>query len=181
MVALGKIASTTCFPQGALIPLNFGGRPGCRVHSALLLKTFLNNFVHYTCLNAIIVNSNAKAFLDNTIPSIRFIATEYLGKPPAASASMLASIQGMKFYTGLAHGIFPKFFTSVLTALILGVFQDCRAVPCIWLSMSFVLLLHALGTQTTGFHATCPYYFRIFKCPGEAFVDNTNLWLTSIK
>ena len=164
--------------QNALTPLNFGGRPGCRVHSALLLKTLSYDYIRYTCLNAIIFNNNAKACFDRIIPSIGLMAIERLGMPPTASVCMLATIQGMKFFICTAHGVSPGFFTSTLSALILGVLQGSGAAPCIWLSISCVLL-HALSSHTTGFQATCPCYSKISKRPGEAFVDDTDLWLTS--
>ena len=164
--------------QNALTPLNFGGRPGCRVHSALILKTLSYDYIRYTCLNAIIFNNDAKACFDRIIPSIGLMATERLGMPPTASACMLATIQGMKFFIRTAHGVSPGFFTSTLSTLILGVLQAIRVAPCIWLSISCVLL-HALSSHTTGFQAMCPCYSKTFKCRGEVFVDDMDLWLTS--
>ena len=174
----GKRLVHHALAQNALTPLNFGGRPGCRVHSALLSKTLSYDCIRYTRLNAIIFNNDAKACFDRIIPSIGLMATERLGMPPTASACMLATIQGMKFFICTAHGVSPGFFTSTLSALILGVLQGSGAAPCIWLSISCVLL-HALSTHTTGFQATCPCYSKTSKRPGEPFVDDTDLWLTS--
>ena len=98
--------------------------------------------------------------------------------PPTASACMLATIQGMKFCIHTAHEVSPRFYTSTLSALILGVLQGNRAAPCTWLSVSCVLR-HALSSHTTGFQATCPCYSKISKCLRDAFVDDTDLWLTS--
>ena len=109
--------------QNALTPLNFGGRPGCRVHSALLLEVLSYDYIRYTQLNAIIFKNNAKACFDRIIPSIGLIATERVGMPPTASACMLTTIQGMKFFICTAHGVSPRFFTSTLSALILDVLQ----------------------------------------------------------
>ena len=106
------------------------------------------------------------------------MATECLVMPQTASACMLATIQGMKFYEQTAHSDSPGFFTSTLSTLILGVLQGSRATPCIWLSVGCILL-HALSTHTTGFQAICHHYSKTSKCPGEAFVDTTDLWLTS--
>ena len=138
-----------------LIPLSFDGRPGCRVHSALLLKTLSHDYIRYTCHNAIIFNNDAKACFDRIIPSIGLMATESLGMPPTTTASMLANIKGIKFHIWTAHCISPGFFKSALAALILGGLQGRGAAPCIWLSTSCVLL-HALCPHTTGFQAACP-------------------------
>ena len=141
--------------HNALTPLNFGGRPGCRVHSALLLKTLSYNYVCYTHLNAIIFNNDAKACFDRIIPLVGLMATKGIGMPPTATARMLAIIKGMKFHIWTAHSISPGLFKSTLAALILGVLQGSRVAPCIRLSISCVLL-HALRPHTTGFQATCP-------------------------
>ena len=117
--------------QIALTPLNFGVRPGCRVYSALLLKSLSYDYIRCSCLNAVIFNNDAKACFVRIIPSIGLMATERLGIPPTTSACMLATIQGMNFYIQTAHSVSPGFFTSTLSALILGVLQCSRAVPCI--------------------------------------------------
>jgi hypothetical protein len=174
----GKRLVHHALSHNALTPLNFGGRPGCRVHSALLLKTLSYDYICYTCLNAIIFNNDAKACFDRIIPSIGLMATERLSMPPTATASMLAIIKGMKFHIRTAHGISPGLFKTTLPALILGVLQGSGAALCIWLSISCVLL-HALSPHTTGFQATCPQNYQTSKRPGEAFVDDTDLWLTS--
>ena len=163
----GKCLEIHALAQNALTPLTFGGKPGCRVHSALLLKTLSYDYIRYTRLNAIIFNNDAKACFDRIIPSIGLMATERLGMPPTASACMLATIQGMKFFIYTAHGVSPGFFTSTLSTLILGVLQGSGAATCIWLSISCILL-HALSTHTTGFQATCPCYSKTSKRPGGA-------------
>ena len=155
----GKHLVHHALAQNALTPLNFGGRPGCRVHSALLLKTLSYDYIRYTRLNAIIFNNDAKACFDRIIPSIGIMAKEHLGMPPTVSACMLATIQGMKFFIRTAHGVSPGFFTSTLSTLILGVLQGSKVVPCIWLSISCILL-HALSTHTTGFQAIYPCYSK---------------------
>ena len=174
----GKRLVHHALAQNALTPLNFGGRPGCRVHSALLLKTLSYDYIRYTCLNTNIFNNDAKACFGRIIPSIGLMATECLGMPPTASACMLATIQGMKFFICTAHGVSPGFFTFTLSALIFRVLQGSGAALCLWLGIICILLC-ALSTHTTGFQATCPCYSKTFKCLREAFVDNMDLWLTS--
>ena len=50
----GKRLVHHALSHNALNPLNFGGRPGCRAHSALLLKTLSYDYICCTRLNAII-------------------------------------------------------------------------------------------------------------------------------
>jgi hypothetical protein len=173
----GKRLVHNALSHNALSPWNFGGRPGTRVHSALLLKTISYDYLRYTCHNAIIFDNDAKVCFDRIIPSLGLMATERLGMPQSATKSMLATIKGMRFFIQTAHGISSSFYTSTVAALILGVLQGSGAAPCIWLSLSCILL-QALHTHTTGFQASCPCNNCTSHHPGEAFVDGTNMWLT---
>jgi hypothetical protein len=103
------------------------------------------------------------------------MATEQQDMPQSATKSILTTIQGMHFFIQTAHGISPSFYTSTESVLILGVLQGTGAAPCTWLSC---ILLQALQPHTTGFQASCPCKNCISQCTGEAFVDDTSLWLT---
>ena len=173
----GKRLVHHALSHNALSPWNFGDRPGARVHSALLLKTISYDYLRYTRHNAIMFDNDAKACFDRIIPSFGLMATERLGMPQSATKSMLATIKGMRFVIRTAHGISSSFYTSTVVALILGVLQGSGAAPCIWLSLSCILL-QALHSYTTGFQASCPHNNRTSQRPGEAFVDDTDLWLT---
>ena len=88
----GKRLVHHALSHNALSPWNFGGRPGARVHSALLLKTISYNYLRYTCQNAIIFDNDAKACFDRIMPFLGLMATERLGMPQSATKSMLATI-----------------------------------------------------------------------------------------
>ena len=90
--------SDDALSHNTLSPWNFGGHPGARVHSALLLKTISDNYLHYTCHNTIIFDNDAKACFDRIIPSLGLMATEQLGMPQSATKSMLATIKGVHFF-----------------------------------------------------------------------------------
>ena len=91
---------------------------------------------------------------------------------------VLATLKGMHSLIQTAHDIYPSsFYTSTVVALILGVLQGSGAAPCIWLSLSCILL-HALHPHTTGFQASSPRNNCTSPRSGETFVDDTNLWLT---
>ena len=175
----GKRLVHNTMAHSVISPWNLGGHPGARVHSALLLKTISNDYLCFTQHNAIIFDSNTKACFDRIIPSLGLMATEHLGMPQQATASTLATIKGMHFFIHTAHGISPSFYTSTAATLVLGVLQQSRAAPCIWISLSYILL-QALQSHTTGFQVSCPCNTRISQCPGEAYVDNTDLWVTGI-
>ena len=102
------------------------------------------------------------------------MATERLGMPQQATTSMLATIKGMHFFIRTAHGVSPGFYTLTADALFLGVLQGSGAAPCIWISLSYILL-QALQSHTTGFKATCPRNTRTSQRPGEAYVDIIDL------
>ena len=107
------------------------------------------------------------------------MATERLGMPQQATASMLVTIKGIHFFICTAHSISPGFYTSIAAALILGVLQGSRAAPCIWISVSCILL-PALQSHTTGFQATYPHSTRTSQHPGKAYIEDTDWWLTGI-
>ena len=90
---------------------------------------------------------------------------------------MLAIILAVTFYVRTAYhgGVSTTSFTTTTTLLILGVLHGSGAAPCIWMCLSNVLL-HALSSLTDGFYACCPRGLLISsQCPGEAFVDDTDL------
>ena len=174
----GKRLVHNALAHNVLSQWNFGGRPGARVHSALFL-TISYEHLRFTWYNAIIFDNDAKACFDRIIPSLGLMATERLGMPQQATTSVLATMKGMHFFIRTAHGISPGFYTSTAAALILGVLQGSRAAPCIWISLSCILL-HALQSHTSGFQATCPRNTRTSQCPGKVYIDNTDLWLKGI-
>ena len=77
-----------------------------------------------------------------------------------------------------AYGVSPTYFATTSNLLILGVLQGSGAAPCIWMYVSNVLF-QALTTLTDGFKAHCPRLILYSRRPGEAFVDDADLWLTS--
>ena len=93
---------------------NFGGRPGARVHSALLLKTISYDYLCFTWHNAIIFNNNAKACSDRIIPSLGLMATGRLGKPQPAMAGLISTIKGMHFVICNVHNIYQAFTLQLL-------------------------------------------------------------------
>ena len=107
------------------------------------------------------------------------MATECLGMSQQATSSMLATIRGVHFIICTAHCISPGFYTSTAATLVLCVLQGSEAAPCIWISPSCILL-QALQSHTTGFQVTCPRNTCTSQHPGEAYVDETDWWLTGI-
>ena len=77
----GKCLVHNALAHNLLSPWNFGGCPGIRVHSALLLKTISYDYLRFTWHNAIIFDNDAKACFDRIIPSLGLMATECLGMP----------------------------------------------------------------------------------------------------
>ena len=176
---MGKRLVHNALAHGVLSPWNFSGCPGARVNSALLLKTISFDYLRFTRHNETIFDNDAIPCVHRIIPSLGLMATECLGMPQQATVSMLATIKGMHFFTCTAHGISPSFYTPTTAALILGVLQGSGAAPCIWISLSYILL-QALQSHTTEFQASCPHNTCTSQCSGGAYVDNIDLWLTGI-
>ena len=127
---------------------------------------------------AIVFNNDAKACYDRVIPSLGLMATEHFGILSSAATCMLAIIFAMHFFVRTAYGVSPTYFATTSNLLILGVLQGSGAAPCIWMCVSNVLF-QALTTLTDGFQAHCPRLILYSRRPGEAFVDDADLWLTS--
>ena len=109
----GKRLVHYALAHNVLSQWNFGGRPGARVHSAILLKTVSYDYLCCTWHNAIIFENDAKACFDRIIPSLGLIATERLGMPQQATASMLATIKGMHFFICTANSISQAFILQL--------------------------------------------------------------------
>ena len=99
----GKRLIHNALAHNVLSQQNFGGCPDASVHSTLLLKTISNDYLHFTQHNAMIFDNGAKACFDRIIPSLGLMATEHLGMPQQATASMLATIKGVHFFICTAH------------------------------------------------------------------------------
>ncbi len=174
----GRRLISHAISHGVDTPWQFGNRPGTIVQSALLLKALSYDFLCLTCSPAIVFNNDAKACYDRVVPSLGLMATERLGMHATAATSMLATIFSMQYFIRTIYGLSPEFFNSIFYLLILGVLQGSGAAPCIWFCVSCVLF-HALQQYTTGFNASCPCQLRHSNQLGEAFVDDTDLWLSS--
>ena len=109
----GKRLVHNALAHNALSQWNFGVYPRARVQSALVLKTVSYDILHFTWHNAIILDNDTKACFARITPSLGLMATECLGMPQQATASTLATINGMHFYINTAHG-FSKAITSQL-------------------------------------------------------------------
>ena len=168
--------------HNALTRWNFGNIPaGASCLSAILLKSI--SYYDYICLRrscAAIFNNDDKACCGRVIPFLGLMATEScVGMPSSAAACMLAVILAMNFFVRTAYGrVSSAHFTTTSTLLILGVLQGSGAAPCIWMCMINVLL-QAHSNLTYGFSAHFPRSVRHSNLPGEAFVDDTDLWITS--
>ena len=92
---------------------------------------------------------------------------------------MLTVILAMHFYVHTTYGVSSAYFSTSANLLILGVLQGSGTAPCIWMCVSNALL-QALSSLSAGFSAHCPQEGILTSSrPGETFVDDTDLWLTS--
>eukprot|EP00957_Ditylum_brightwellii_P113513 8655066-Ditylum_brightwellii.AAC.1 len=73
-----------------LSPVQFGNRQGRTALNALLLKVVTMDCLHLFRLNGTILNNNATAYYDRTVPELSLVHLQGLGLPDnAAKCSVL--------------------------------------------------------------------------------------------
>ena len=160
--------------HGLLHPALFGSRRGKMAISAVLLKRLSYDVIRQTCMDACMFDNNASACYDRMIPLITMIKSRRAGMPPAATQVLLTLLLHMRYYVRTAYGISSAAFSN-LTDWILGVMQGSGHACCLWALTSSVMLDQMDHTPGATFHSPHPYRFT--KRTGEAFVDDTSLWL----
>jgi hypothetical protein len=119
-------------------------------------------------------DNDASACYDRMIPSITMIKIRHAGLPPAAAHLLLTLLFRMEYYVRTAYGVSSTAFSN-FTDWILGVMQGSGHACCLWVLTSSVMLDQMDKTPGATFHSPHPH--RSTQCTGEAFVDDTSLWL----
>jgi len=93
-------------------------------------------------------------------------------------ATKLRVLQKMKYQVKTAYGISPDHFTCTDICPILGLLQGSTAVGAIWALVSS-LLFQVLSSRYRAARFQSPRVYIFTTCHGEAFIDDTTLWLTA--
>ena len=110
------------------------------------------------------------------IPSVGGIALCCLGASSSSVSTLLQTLQQMKYKVKITLGLSEESFSNA-DDWVLGTLQGSGASPYLWLAITCVLL-GALQKQSPGITFNNPQGTLTCNRIGEAYVDDTELWLT---
>ena len=154
----------------------WGSWPNRSSTDAILLKRLSYDGIFLLRHSAIIFNNDCKAAFDCMVPSIGGIALRRLGASSAAVSTLLQTLQQMKYKVRTVLGVSERSFSNE-DDWVLGTLQGSGASPCLWLAITCVLL-GALRKRSQGITFRNPQGTLECNRIGEAYVDDTELWLT---
>ena len=144
--------------KGTLPPTQWGSRPNRSPTDCVFLKRLSYDGLKIVKQHAIIFNNDAKAAFDRMIPSIGGIALRRLGASQNAVATLLWTLERMRYQIRTALGISEQEYSN-LQDWVRGTLQGSGASPCLWLAVTCILL-GAISKQSLGI---------TFKTPGRLY------------
>ena len=179
---------------------NFGNRPNKQVTSCTLLKCVSYDIMRQMHTSGAVCNNDLAKCYDRVHAGIGMLACQRLGVPKKVSDLKLKLLDRIRIYTRSAFGLAPTPFgnsnahktphhntqqiptstfepTHIHTAPLFGILQGTQDAGAIWLSLWAVLYM-ILGMITPGLEFLSTDYSRCSKRKGEAFVDDTDIWVT---
>jgi hypothetical protein len=125
-------------------------------------------------MDACVFDNDATACYDRMIPSIVMIKCRRAGMPKSATRVVLKVLEKMKYHVRTAYGTSPQAFSNAID-WILGIIQGSGHSCPSWGLTSSVMLDQMEQTPGATFHSPRPN--KTIKRTGEAFIDDTTLWL----
>lgn len=162
--------------QGTIPLTQCGSQPNRSSTDAILLKRISYDGLSLCRKSAIIFNNDCKAAFDQMIPSVGGIALRRLGASSSSVSTLLQTLQQMKYKVKTSLGLSEESFSNA-DNWVLGTLQGSEASPCLWLTITCVLL-GALQKRSPGITFSNPQGTLTCNCIGKAYVDDTELWLT---
>jgi hypothetical protein len=160
--------------HGLLHKAQYGSRRGKMAISAVLLKRLSYDIIRQARMDACVVDNDAAACYDRIIPSIAMIKSRHAGVPRPVAQVFLSLLFRMEYHVRTAYGVSSEAYSNFIDFL-LGVMQGAGHSGALWAitsSIMFDLMEHTPGAT---FHS--PLQQRSIRRTGEAFVDDTTLWL----
>jgi len=181
--------------------LQFSARPNRRAISAVLLKVVAYDLIRQLKISAALFNNDAVGAYDRTLAILAAISGRRLGLPESAAKLHLAILRMMRFFVRTAYGVSPGFYgnaeclsfdlpgpggsNSKLAAWFgdtvtraYGVLQGSSNGPLCWNSVHLPAF-QTLNALTPGLEIQSADNSLILSHKGEAFADDTNLWVSN--
>jgi hypothetical protein len=160
--------------HGLLHKAQYGSRKGKMAISAVLLKRLSYDIIRQTQMDACVIDNDAAACYDHVIPSIAMIKSRRAGVPRKATHVFLTLLLCMEYYVHMAYGVSSRAYSN-LVEMILGIMQGPGHSSALWAITNSVMFEQMDSTPGAIFHSPSPY--RTVRHTGEAFMDDTTLWL----
>ena len=125
-------------------------------------------------MNACMFNNDATACYDRIIPSLAMVKCQCAGTPHPAVNVVLKFLNRAKYHVQMAYGISTEIFSNLID-YILGLIQGTGHAGLGWALTSSVMFDRMETTHGTNFHSPQPQQACCHT--GEAFVDDSSLWL----
>jgi hypothetical protein len=129
-------------------------------------------------MDACMFDNDATGCYDRMIPSIVMLKFRRAGMPPSATKVVRTVLQRMHYYVCTAYGISTEAFSN-LVDYILGIIQGSGHAGAGWALTSSVMLDKMDNTTGATFHSPRPN--QSCRRTGEAFVDDSTLWLLQME
>ena len=162
--------------RGIIPSSQWGSRPNRSSTDAILIKRLSYDGLALLRQSAVIFNNDCKAAFDRMIPSVGGIALRRLGAKKNMVSTLLQTLQQMQYQVRTSLGLSTQAFSNN-DDWVLGTLQGSGASPCLWTAITCVLLA-ALEKETPGITFFNPQGTSVHNRIGEAYVDDTELWLT---
>ena len=179
---------------------NFGNKPNTQVSSCTLLKKLSYDLMRQMLISGAVCNNDLAKCYDRVHAGIGMITCQRLGVPKKISDLKLKLLDRIKIYTRSAFGLAPTPFGNANAqqtpnthtpqaprnslnnfmmgiGTLYGVLQGSQDAGAIWLSLWAVLYM-VLEMITPGLEFSSADFTLRTKRKGEAFVDDTDVWLT---
>jgi hypothetical protein len=128
-------------------------------------------------MDACMFDNDATACYDRMIPSIAMLKSRRAGMSQAATQVLRTLLERMQYHVRTAYGISTEAFSNLIEWL-LGVMQGGGHSGTLWALTSSVMFDQMEQTPGATFHS--PHPLQTIKRTGEAFVDDTSLWLLQL-
>ena len=152
----------------------FGSRKGKMAISAVFLKRLSYDIIRQARLDAVMFDNDATACYDRMIASISAIISRRAGMSRQAARTLLVLLLRMRYHVRTAYGVASQAFSNAIKWL-LGVMQGGGHSGSLWALTSSVMFDQMEATPGATFYSPNPK--RGTRRIGEAFVDDTALWL----
>ena len=160
--------------HGILHKGQYGSREGKMAISMVLLKWLSYDIICQAWMDACMFDNDALACYDWIIPSMAMVKCQHAGLPCPAAKVVLTFLQHTKYHVRTAYGISAKAVSNFID-YVLGLIQGTRHAGPRWAMTGSIMFNQMDKTHGAHFHSPCTNH--MCSCTGEAFVDDSSLWL----